>query len=179
MKTKMKYLLIVILVVVGILISLWFLVIRPNIFLSELKIPRNAPVILGAHAAIPEKNVNGEKAITVIGKQTIKNNRSSVKWSVSNKYIPVLYKTNMPNKVRYIVYVTTPAPTKVGTYDNGGTAFRRDLTVEVLDRKTGKTSGTKRFEGGQPPITITNSKEGYGSYPKTSVVAKWVKEQLP
>jgi hypothetical protein len=58
----------------------------------------------------------------------------------------------------------------VGSYTNGGKAYRRTCQVRIVDLATKTVVAESTFQGGEPPKTIRNSSSGYGSYPTEQVV---------
>ena len=93
------------------------------------------------------------------------------------RYIPESMQTEDPNQVRYVIHCK-PGIEKVGFYTFGGAAYKRTLSVEVVDLKTGETVLKNTFMGGEPPRTTTNNESQYGDPPTDESVTSWMEENV-
>lgn len=92
----------------------------------------------------------------------------------SDRYVPEDYLASTPEEARYILYCSYGS-SLVGTYTGGGgSAFKRWVKVEILDRATDTVIGTNEFTGGNPPSTVKSGGAHYGSEPSLTKIHEWI-----
>jgi preprotein translocase subunit SecG len=92
----------------------------------------------------------------------------------SDRYVPEDCLASTPEEARYILYCSKGA-TLVGTYSGGGGGgFRRVVNIEILDRTTNTIIGTNEFTGSNPPSSVKDSGNHYGSEPSMEKIHEWI-----
>ena len=86
----------------------------------------------------------------------------------TDAYIPDKYRAETAADVRAVLRITSGAE-QVGQYSDGGGAYKRCVTVDVVDMRTGRTVLSETVYGGEPPLSVQTGQgvqsAGYGSVP--------------
>lgn len=72
--------------------------------------------------------------------------------------------------------------TVVGRYENGGNAYKRHVTIELVDQRTGVVVAKRTVSGSEPPRSISvkeGSKQGgYGSHPAEDDIMRTIRDMI-
>jgi len=123
-----------------------------------------APALDGVEAS----QVTGDKAVAYMIDE-----KDKTKGTYSQRIIPEELRTDDPEEVRFIVTCKEGASV-VGTYTLGGRGYQRWCKVEIKDLKTGQIIDSNTFRGSDPPQTVKNGGDHYGSSPSESKITEWV-----
>lgn len=90
------------------------------------------------------------------------------------KYLNTARQAYLAEDVRGVLRIES-GELVVGRYEGQGNAYKRYVTIELVDQRTGRTVMSETIYGSEPPNTISvnvgaRNQHGYGSRPSTSEI---------
>lgn len=118
--------------------------------------------------------LDGEEAPPVTGTAVVSLNTGSGQYST--EYVPEKLQARTPEEAAYILRCTHGEELEGYYGDLSIYAYRRYVTVELVDRASGRVLDSETFYGGGAPNSISEDtrSDQYGSWPDEEEVAAWV-----
>ena len=92
-------------------------------------------------------------------------------------YLDPYWAAEEPEEVRYLVECSF-GTSEVGHYLGGGKAYRHGAYVRVVDLAWSNLCGEMRFHGGEPPESVQDSCDYYGSEVDPAEISEWITSVL-
>lgn len=90
----------------------------------------------------------------------------------TDSYIDPEWAAAEPEEVRFVVQWTCGVSEK-GFYTHGGKAYQHYISVEITDLVTGGVCGKAVFSGSEPPETVKEPGDHYGSEVDAAEIQEW------